>query len=150
MRRFKFIGFVLVLSALAPAQEIERKILRTREQTKDFSALFLNTIATSTTYEAFGLIKTANTGADNEIDATRDTTQAMLDQYRLTYGKPVGYDLLAERTLGSSIIRYESLLKLEKNALRCTITFYKATDTWVPIRVWFDEDVDALFVELGR
>ncbi|HEY7088837.1 MAG TPA: hypothetical protein VH518_12155 [Tepidisphaeraceae bacterium] len=150
------IAMVLSASPLLIAQDeqppTERRsvTLRSTDQTKQFTSSFLNTMATGTTYEAFGMLKTANTTSDSDIDATRDRTQGMLDNLRATYGKPVGYDLLAEHTLGATIIRYDALLKLEKYAVRCTVTYYRATDTWVPVRVVFDEDVDALFTELGR
>jgi hypothetical protein len=144
-----FLITVLATTSLI-AQDRGRVVLRSTENTKEFTSQFLHTMATGTTYQAFELMKTASVGADPDIDTTRDRAQELIDSVRLTYGKPVGFDLLAERTLGATIIRYEGLLKLEKYPLRCSITYYKATDTWVPVRVWFDEDIDALFVELGR
>jgi hypothetical protein len=150
MRNACCFTFVLLAATSLIAQERGRTTLRTTEQTKEFTIQFLNTMATGITYQAFELLKTAKAGADPDIDATRDRTQEMLEGLRLTYGKAIGYDLLAERTLGATIIRYEALLKLEKYPVRCTVTYYRATDTWVPVRVWFDEDIDSLFIELGR
>jgi hypothetical protein len=148
MKRICFI--VLFAANSLIAQERGKTVLRSTDQTKEFTVQFLNTMVTGTTYHAFEQMKSATVAADPEIDATRDKTQEMLDGLRLSHGKPVGYDLLAERTLGATIIRYEALLKMEKYAVRCTVTYYKAADSWVPVRVFFDEDIDALFVELGR
>src|SRR5262245_14201335 len=119
MKSATLVVLFIMLTSFTLAQDPPRGALRNNSQTKQFTETFLNTVATGTAYDAFGMIKMANPGAEADIDTTRDTTQAMLDHLRPNYGKPIGFDMLAERTLGGSIIRYEALLKLEKNAIRC-------------------------------
>ena len=122
--------------------------MTSKGQVKDFTGQFLKTLATGSTTNAFNLLKAATPDAEADIDATRDKTLGLLDQLRDTYGRPIGYDIVTERALGDSVIKYEALLKLEKYAIRCTIIYYKPKDVWQPARINFDPDLSLMFDEL--
>src|SRR3954447_23602990 len=121
------------------------------QQTEQFAQAFLKMMAAGNTADAFSMMKAASSReAAGDIDETRDQTQQLIDQSAASMGKPVGFELLARRQLGASLLRYECLLKLERHPLRCTIFFYKGADTWTPMQVTFDQDVRRLFDELPQ
>lgn len=139
---------LLTVSAFAQESAPQPPQLTSKAQVKDFTAQFLKTLATGTTIDAFNQLKAATPDAEADIDATRDRTLGLLDSLRDTYGRPIGYDIVTERALGDSVIKYETLLKMEKFAIRCTIIYYKPHDTWQPARINFDPDLNLMFDEL--
>lgn len=61
------------------------------------------------------------------------------------FGAPVGYELLREEPLGTSLVRYTFLVRHEKAPLRWLLTFYRAEKGWVVTDFNFDGNVAALF-----
>jgi hypothetical protein len=151
------LGVCSVLVGLVVGQandEVARNpaALTTPDQTESFADLFLRNLVGGSAHDAFATIKSAIADQDlaNEMDATRDETVRLLDAILPTHGRPIGYELVARRSLGASLLRYECLLKLQKYPIRCTILFYKPQQAWVPVQVVFDQDIKVMFEELGR
>jgi len=159
MRSYAFAGIVstvVIFAAVVVAQNQgwgapPAQRLATVEQASAFAEAFLRTLSSGSAFEAFNAVKSALPGEEAvEVDQTRDATLAMLERLRPTHGDPVGYDLVARRSLGSSVIRIESLVKLERYPVRCTIVFYRPQDSWLPVQILFDEDIRLMFEELNR
>lgn len=55
------------------------------------------------------------------------------------YGRPVGYELLEEKSIGSSLVRCVYVFRLEKYPLFWEFFFYKGTDRWLPVDVRFND-----------
>src|SRR5262249_20756469 len=115
------------------------------EQCKQFTDTFLRTLVNGRTYDAFQMIKSVIPDAESDVDATRQTTEQLLDQVRQTFGKPIDVELLDTKTLGSSFIRYDYLLKLERSALHCRAIFYRPRNTWIPVTITFEQDLRQVF-----
>jgi hypothetical protein len=124
--------------------------LDTKDQAKQFADTFMHTLAGGDVYNAFAMIKVQMSDTSDETDALRDTTQQMLDTLRPKLGKPIGYELVGQKELGQSLIRYDYVLKLEKFAVHFRIIFYKSDQGWLPSQMWVDEDIRQLFDDLGK
>jgi hypothetical protein len=147
-----------VVTRHAPADEPDAPVLpanatplNTLQQTEQFVGAFLKMLSAGSTADAFAMMKAASPrDAANDIDETRDSTQQLLDSSAPSMGKPVGFELLARRQVGQSLIRFECLLKLERHPLRCTIFFYKPAEIWTPMQVTFDSDMHRLFDDMTQ
>lgn len=150
------IGLALAaVTALALAQDGPapgRKQLVNRDQVKEFNDTFLRALMTGRPFEAFQLVKATDPDSEGAIDATRQSTESLLDEVRPTYGKPVDFELIDTTTLGESFIRYDYLFKLERSALHYRAIYYKAKPnaSWVPVQITFEENLAQLFEDLGK
>ena len=67
------------------------------------------------------------------------TLRSQLENGVRVYGRPVGFDLVEEKTFGSSLVRFVYILRLEKYPLVWEFFFYKSGDAWQPIEVRFND-----------
>ena len=155
--------FVLVLALAAAAifaqdagQGGRRKQLVSKNFTREFTEQFLMTMVKSRPIDAFALIKTVTPESETDIETTRSSTEQLLDNVRPSYGRIIGYELLETKALGNSFVRYEYLLKFERNALHCRFLYYNNTPTgqqgenWIPVGIWFDGNLGDLFDNIGK
>lgn len=56
-------------------------------------------------------------------------------------GDYYGYELLTEKSIGTSLIVKSFLIKYEREPVRFTFSFYKANDSWMVNNFSFDEGV---------
>ncbi len=146
---------VLAFAAVAVAAEgddvaVPNGQIASKEATREFTETYLRALAYGTTSDAFAMIKAAAPGSEVEIDSVRQSTERLIEQVRPTYGKPVGHEVLDQKSLGQSLIRYECLLKFERNALHCRMIYYRANNAWAPVGIWFNDDLRQLFEDLGK
>jgi hypothetical protein len=142
--------FCIVLITTAAIAAENPTPLASKDQAHDFAETFMRTMASGDTYNAFALVKAQLRDNADDTDALRDTTQQMLDEARPKLGKPIGYELVAEKDLGQSLVRYDYLLKLEKFAVHFRIIFYKPDQNWLPAQLWVDQDIRQLIDDLGK
>jgi hypothetical protein len=133
----------------APAPN-NRKQIVTKDQTKEFTEAFLKVLVNGRPFDAFSLMKAAMPDNDNDVDATRASTEELLQQVRPAYGKAIGYEMVDSKSVGASLVRYDYLMKFEKNALHCRIIYYKPVNNWIPLRIWFDDNLHDLIEDLGK
>lgn len=55
------------------------------------------------------------------------------------YGSPIGVELVSEKQLGDSVVHLNYFQKFEMSPLAWSITFYRATDDWVPVGAAFND-----------
>ncbi len=67
------------------------------------------------------------------------TLRSQLENGTRVYGRPVGFDLVEEKTFGPSLVRFVYILRLEKYPLVWEFFFYKSGDAWQPIEVRFND-----------
>ncbi|HEY1628422.1 MAG TPA: hypothetical protein VGF52_01110 [Tepidisphaeraceae bacterium] len=142
--------FCVVLFASVAIAADNPPALASKDQARDFGELFMRTMAGGDTYNAFAMVKAQLRDTGEDTDALRDTTQQMLDEARPKLGKPIGYELVGEKELGQSLIRYDYILKLEKFAVHFRIIFYKPQQEWLPAQMWVDQDIRQLIDDLGK
>ena len=61
------------------------------------------------------------------------------------YGSALGYELVREDPVGSSLVRYTFLVRHEKAPIRWVLVFYRAEKGWVATDFKFDGSVNVLF-----
>ena len=67
--------------------------------------------------------------------------RSQLENGMRLYGRPVGFDLVEEKTFGPSLVRFVYILRLEKYPLIWEFFFYKSGDAWMPIEVRFNDQI---------
>jgi len=150
MRTF-IIFCIAILTTAALADEGQNPTaLESKDQAKQFAETFMHTMAGGNVYDAFAMVKAQLRDSQDDTDTLRDSTQQMLDAALPKLGKPIGYELLAEKSLGESLMRYDYLLKLERFAIHFRIIFYKPGNAWIPAQLWVDQDIRQLFDDLGK
>jgi hypothetical protein len=127
-----------------------RRQLANVEQTKELTDSFLSAMVTGRTYEAFGLIRNVVPDSETIVETWRANADQLLAAVRQEYGRPLEHELLDTKKLGTSFVRYDYLLKFEYSALWCRIIYYRGRNTWIPVFLNFDRDLDPLFTELGK
>jgi hypothetical protein len=144
-----FVVAFLSVGALADTPDNSAP-LQNKDQARQFAEIFMRQLASGNTYDAFALVKAQLPDEADDTDTLRDNTQQMLDAARPKLGKTIGYELLEEKSLGQSLLRYEYLLKLERFAVHVRIIFYKPGEKWLPAQMWVDQDIRQLFDDLGK
>lgn len=119
-------------------------------QTREFTERFLRTLETARTHDAFQLLRPVITDPQTDVEQMRNTTDQQLLQARNTYGKSIGHELLDTKTLGESFIRYDYLFRLERSALHFRVIYYKGRNNYVPVQLFFSEDLEQLYYDLGK
>ena len=140
----KFLRFRLVVPALA-------LVLLARTATaapapdaalpRDKVEAFFNTIIQGDAAKAFDTLL-----AGSSISASRPEASYNLRHQLQTdlagYGKPLAYDLVEEKTFGTSLVRLVYIFRLEKHPLTWEFFFYQGSRTWLPIDVHFNDKLD--------
>lgn len=152
MRRAFMFVIVMGISALTLAQDGAGRAvqLTSKDQTRQLSEKFLQTLITSRTYDAFQVLRNAGGDATTDIDAARETTEQLLNGVRNTMGKAIGFELIDTKSLGESFIRYDYLYRMERSALHFRIVFYKGANAYMPVQLYFEQDLQQLFYDLGK
>jgi hypothetical protein len=127
-----------------------RAQLGSKDQTKLFSESFLTKLGTARPFDAFKMLRDMAPESEGEIDASRQSTEALLDQVRPSYGRMLDFELLDTKSLGKSFVRYDYLLKFERNAIHCRFVFYQPRNTWLPVSFTVNQDLTQLFEDLGK
>jgi hypothetical protein len=65
-------------------------------------------------------------------------------------GEYYGYHLMAEKTLGNSLVGFSYIANFDRQPIRFIFVFYKAKDTWKIIKINFDMDLDDEFAEFVK
>jgi hypothetical protein len=131
-------------------RRLDPKQIATRDQTKEFSQEFLRILVTGRPYDAFAMMKATVPDLEAELEMTRQSTEQRFEAVRPSFGKPIGWELIQTRTLGESLVRYDYIVKFEKNAMHCRLQYYKPRQVWIPSFIGFNEDLSDLFEDAGK
>ncbi|MBE7211518.1 MAG: hypothetical protein INR65_10915 [Gluconacetobacter diazotrophicus] len=99
-----------------------------------------STIIAGDTSKAFDGLLAGSVIADHQSGAAY-ALRNQLENGMRAYGRPVGFDLVEEKTFGSSLVRFVYVLRLEKYPLIWEFFFYKSGDAWQPIEVRFNDQL---------
>jgi hypothetical protein len=151
---FRNLFLVVVLSGVVVFAQDNgpnaRKQLASKDNTREFTEAFLSTVKSGRTFEAFSMFRAVSPDTEGQIDAWRQATDEMINQVRADYGKAIGFEPLDVRSLGTSFVRYDYLLKFERNALHFRVVYYRPNNTWLPVWLAFSQDMGQLFDDLGK
>lgn len=91
------------------------------------------------TDEAFDYIFATNTWIGSE---NKEKLKRLLKTYTPMMGDYLGYEKLAEQSLGDSLQASTYLVKYERQPLRFIFKYYKNKTGWVLLGVKFNDDID--------
>jgi hypothetical protein len=147
-RILALIGLALFLVPVAPAQERPASLrqITTKDQTKEFTEEFLGAFVSSRPFDAYARLRAiAPPESEADIEASRLATEQLLDDVRPSYGRVIGMELIDTKMLGTSFVRYDYLLKFERNALHCRAVYYRPGNVWLPVQLYFNSNLGSLF-----
>ena len=99
-----------------------------------------STIIAGDASKAFDGLLAGSVIADRQSGAAY-TLRNQLENGMRVYGRPVGFDLVEEKSFGPALVRFVYILRLEKYPLIWEFFFYKSGDAWQPIEVRFNDQL---------
>lgn len=136
MNLCKSITLLAILSAVATAPADETTPRQRVEQ-------FFATLTTGDINKAYDqLFAGSAVSADfaTRLDALKRQTTANLPMY----GKPLGNELVLEKSFGTSVIRLLYVLKMEKHPVVWEFFFYRPKDKWYIANVNLNDEFNGL------
>ena len=135
MKKICFIAMMVLISTSVFAAEPESP----RAKAENFLAL-LQQGSIGTAYDQ--LFKGSNIAVDRPhvVTLLMQQTQAGL----ASYGKVLGYEIVHEEQLGSSVVRLVYFLKSEKAPTTWEFYFYKPKSAWFLVNVTFNDQFQFL------
>lgn len=79
-----------------------------------------------------------------------DRVKKQLMSYTDSIGKYCGYEIIAKRTIGNSMIHYSCIVNYEVRPLRYTFTLYKPKESWVLYHFGFDSNIEEELSESAK
>ena len=82
-----------------------------------------------------------------EVNAIIEQAKLQQPLLQARFGKPLGAEFVADKTLGRSLYGILYLQKFEKHAMRWRFVFYRASGKWMLDAISFDDKIQLLFGE---
>lgn len=102
---------------------------------------FFNTIIDGDGAKAFDTLLAGSSFGANRPEASYNLRR-QLQTSVTTFGKPLDFDLVEQKTFGRSLVRLVYILRLEKYPLTWEFFFYQNGRTNLPIDVRFSDKLD--------
>ena len=99
-----------------------------------------STVIAGDTSKAFDGLLSGSVIAEKQSGAASALRNQLENSMRL-YGRPIGFDLVEEKTFSPSLVRFVYIFRLEKYPLIWEFFFYKSGDAWMPIEVRFNDQL---------
>ena len=80
-----------------------------------------------------------------EVNAIIEQAKIQQPLLHARFGKPLGAEFVAEKSLGKSLYGIFYLQKFEKHAMRWRVVFYSASGKWMLDAINFDDKIQLLF-----
>ena len=80
-----------------------------------------------------------------EFDVQMGQLEMQIPAIAQRFGKSIGYDFVAEKQLGKSLMQYVYLQKFEKHVMVWRFIFYKPKEKWLLNTWYFNDQVKPLF-----
>jgi len=135
MKLSHYITLLPILSAVTAAFADDGNPRQRAEQ-------FLAALSAGATDKAYDQLFAGSPVAaeSTRIDALKRQTGANLP----VYGKALGYDLVLEKTFGTSVVRLLYVLKMEKHPIVWEFFFYRPKDKWFLANVGLNDEFNGL------
>ena len=135
-----FFAFMIgLLSVTANAAELDQA--ETRKLTDQAIELFVaNKIK-----EGYRLFAPHWPLPEAEINALIERTERQFGQAVTRFGGNTGYEFVATKRVGNSLIRHIYIQKFMNHAIRWQFTFYKPKTKWRVNSIVFDDQIGQLF-----
>lgn len=141
----KLASSCLLAAALFAGEPAAPAPLTSEESARTLIEDCLKTMMTGDYKAAFDLLKPHWAVPSHEIDTLVLQTLSARSIVKDRFGKSIGYEFLTQRRAGASFLHILAIEKLERTALRYSVVFYKAKDTWTLQNFTWDDKVGLLF-----
>lgn len=94
---------------------------------------------------AFNVMKPYVVISDSELQSAALNSKSQRDQFEARFGKSIGYEFIAQKKEGASLIRLTYIEKTEKNAMPWFFYFYKTPSGWSLNSFVWNDKVPLLF-----
>jgi len=132
----------ITLCAIEPASAPK---LNSEEDAKALVEACLKQMVAGDYKAGFDLLKPYWSAPANEIDTIIMQTVSTRNVVKERFGNSIGIEFIATHHSGKSFLRFLAIEKLEKTAIRYSVVFYKARDTWEIQSFTWDDKVNLLF-----
>ena len=122
-----------------PVVASAQHLFRDEAELTDICEEFMSHFGRGELDEAFDLLDQHVPWPKPEMKALRDQTKAQIQTIGPRFGRFRGHEKIRSEPIGSFLVRFLYLAKLENQPLRCTFLFYRADDRWKLIMFTWDD-----------
>jgi hypothetical protein len=130
----------LLITASANAENFA-----TDKDLKPFTDKVMDLVVKGDLKKAFETMKPYVVVSEADMQTAEQKSETQREQFTERYGAPIGYEFIAQKATGESLIRIVYIEKLEKQALVWAFYFYKAKSGWMLNSVIWDDQMPYLF-----
>ena len=119
--------------------------LKSEVEIRAFADRIMTKVAAGDLTGAFADMKPYVIVPATEFDAMASSSKLQRDQYGARYGAPTGYEFIAQKKIGDSLVRLIYIEKTERHALPWTFIFYRGSKGWVLNSFYWNDRLPELF-----
>jgi len=142
MHRLLVLAATLIVSLTTNAQS---RFLANAPEAKQVAEGIVASIAAGNFTGAWKEMRPLSVIPPAEVEVFEAQFNSQVDNLLRRFGSSSGYELIREETLGTSLIRYQFLVRHQKAPLRWMFVFYKAEKGWVLTDFKFDGNASTFF-----
>lgn len=138
----------LLLGLMAAPAHAQSEALKSESDVQKFTASVMSAVGRGDLEAAYTALKKHSVLPPAEIDAGLQQTLAQRtnETFAMRYGKTVGDELISERKLGRSMLRYTYIERTERHPLPWVLNFYQSPKGWVLSEFGWDGNPAALYL----
>jgi hypothetical protein len=116
---------------------------------KEIVENFFNIYSSGKIDNSIDFIASTNPWMERATDSL-EQLKSQLRSLESMLGEYYGYHLMAEKTLGNSLVGFSYIANFDRQPIRFIFVFYKATDQWKIHKLKFDMDLDDELAEFVK
>lgn len=140
----QFALILIVTTLIAACQQQNQPADRDKQRIDQVCDSILTSFASGKTANAIDLLRKHSTIDAADIDSLGQIITYQVNNLFPRYGKCIGYELVAERKIGTWIVQRLYLLRFEKLYLTFDIRCYKGRRAWSITEFSYDDELDKL------
>jgi hypothetical protein len=134
-----------VLLCVASFSVYAQQLLPSPESARDLAERVMQRVAKDDIEGGLATLKPYWLLGPGEFDAIAEKVKLQLPLIRQRFGKAIGYELIRNEKVGTSLLQFTYLQRFEKHAARWIFIFYRGEKDWLLNSFWFDDNTRALF-----
>ncbi len=123
--------FALLVLALLSIEVSSAATFKSEAEIRAHADRVMTKVAAGNLTGAFADMKPYVIVPPDEFDAMALNSKSQRGQFGARYGTPVGYEFIAQKKMGDSLLRLIYVEKTERHALPWTFVFYRGPKGWV-------------------
>ena len=142
MLQARVFALALLASTAATAQQAP---FGTPADVRKFSDAVMTLVGNGKYEDAWKRMRLATIIPSAEFDAFAAQFASQAPAVTPRYGKVVGHEYIRDQQVGTSLLRFQYIVKYERAAMRWNLIYYRSANGWVLTDFKFDGNVNALF-----